>query len=172
MMQLILVVLAIALTASYLLISINYINPANLGTSSATNYGKLTIAGFEAMQNGYKKATTPLSTAFGMTPSTPLTDRAAPTVIGGLLLPVLPAAPPGYGWSYGGNSATYNNWVCLSPLGGNPTTQAIYSGLIKAGTRFSTSYSVTSGACGSTASSAPPVGFPAAYSATLWLQAW
>jgi hypothetical protein len=191
MLQLILVVLAIMLTSMYLLVIVNYVNPSNLGTNSATSYGNMTVAGFEALQEAYKKATSPAASAFGVLPTTTLVDQPAPAVLGstyvdgGLAagfipsgyLRALPAAPAGYIWSYGGNNVTGVHWFCLSPApgAGNITTEAVYLGLLKAQSRFNGHFSVTAGGqstCGDTSSSPPPAGYPADYVATLYPQAW
>jgi hypothetical protein len=190
MLQLILVVLAILLTSLYLLIIVNYVHPSNLGTNSATSYGNMTVAGFEALQDAYKKATSPAASAFGVLPTSTLIDQIAPPVNGGNIdgglaagfmtqyLHALPAAPAGYIWSYGGNSATGVNWFCLSPDRGlgSITTETVYRGLVKAQNRFNGHLAVTLGgqtSCGRTDSSGlPPGGFPADYVATFYPQAW
>ena len=189
MLQLILVVLAIMLTSAYLLIIVNFVHPANLGTNSATSYGDMTVSGFESLQEAYKKATSPAASAFGVLPTSPLVDQPAPPVNGGAIdgglsagfmpqyLHALPAAPAGYIWAYGGNNTTGVNWFCLSPAPGlgNVTSEAVYRGLVKAQSRFNGHFAITAGGqstCGSTSSSPPPVGYPADYVATLYPQAW
>jgi hypothetical protein len=190
MLQLILVVLAILLTAMYLLVIVNYVHPANLGTNSATSYGSMTVSGFEALQEAYKKATSPAASAFGVLPTSTLIDQTAPPVNGSvpdgglaagfmpLYLHALPAAPAGYMWSYGGNSAAGANWFCLSPAPGLGaiTSEAVYRGLVKAQSRFNGHFAVTIGgqtSCGNPSSSGLPAGgFPADYVATFYPQAW
>jgi hypothetical protein len=189
MTQLLSVVISIALMALFLVISVNYVNPSN---ATGVTYGNQITAGFEALQDAYRKATSPPLSAFGAVPTAPLVDTTAPAVRGtgsgdsdgGLVYNfgrylaggVAPAAPPGYVWSYGSNGT--NNWFCLSPAGsGNVTSQGIYKGLIRAAMRFGTepNFNITAGgpgSCGAIGTTGAPAGFPAWYAATLYVQAW
>lgn len=169
MFQLILVILAIALSAAQLLVGLNY-SPAWIKTAQDAN-----IVARQSMQT--------LEQAFDI--ATAANSGTAPTVTaaadGGLstnflsIIKFTPAAPSGYQWVYGqhANDGTYYAnmyYFCLKPVsGGIGATQGIYRGLLNAMSIFSTTQVFVNSGCGASANAAAPTSWPAALSLTMYV---
>jgi hypothetical protein len=170
MVNLILVILSISLTAATLFASLNYL-PGWAGTARTTHdltrYGFLTLEKAFAAQVA-KDAGVPAAR----------TDEAD----GGLFTNFsayygyLPQAPKGYAWKYGDNGTDY--YFCLYPTAGNPiASEGLWRGLNRVRNLFSDEqYFIVPGgvsACGaplpatpqSAEAKAPPAAYPALISA-------
>ncbi len=166
MSQLILAVLAIALTAASLAATINYL-PWWL--KSASDSDLLLRRGLPLLEKTYKAVT---RANLGIAPAvtTAADGGFASNFQSVLLLP--PAPPPGFSWSYGQHALDGSTWsglhyFCLSQTG--PADIADWKGFARAKQMFSSEQYVINASCGETVNMAEPVSFPADLALTFYV---
>ena len=169
MFQLILVVLAIALSAAQLLVGLNY-TPAWVQTASDTNLVARTS--MQTLAQAFNVATAANS---GTSPA------VTATADGGLaqnFLPIIkftPAAPQGYQWVYGqhaNDGSRYANlyYFCMVPIaGGTGATKGIYRGILQSMAIYPTDQVYVNTGCGATASYSSPANFPTPMALTMYV---
>lgn len=168
MFQLILVVIAIALTAAMVIASINYIPWWYKSAADTEQTMRSSLSRLEQTYDVVVRA------ANGQAPST--TSEAD----GGLMsqfghaLKFTPAAPAGYTWVYGlypddGSRYANLNFFCLTPTGGG-ASEGVYRGLERARAVYSREQVVLSTQCGHTTDWAKPSSYPAKVHMTVFVQ--
>jgi len=167
MTQLIITVLAIALTALTVLASLNYLPWWYQGAADTDHFLR---GGMGALERGYK---TLARDNAGVPPAvTADTDGGFETNFRPLLR-LLPNAPEGYSWSYhqrpmDGSLWEGLNYFCLSaPAGG--ATIAEWKGVKRATALYSSEQAVVSDVCGASVNAATPTGFPAPFALTFYV---
>jgi len=160
MIQLIITVVSIALTAALLLASINYI-PWWHGIASDTEF--IIKESLPKLERAYNVATI----LGNGTPPAPTTEAD-----GGFqslfepIVKLLPAAPPGFEWSYGRYTGTEQPWAgldyfCLTyTASGGRAEQGAWTGALRASTIFSPQQYILGSACGKTVSQSLPSSYP------------
>lgn len=170
MLNLILVVLSIVLTAATLYASMNYL-PG--WTSAANDTNRLTNHGFVSLDKAFQSATT---RALGSAPAPTTGIDGGLAVHFGADYGFLPKAPVGYAWKYGYNGSDY--YFCMYPLAGRAgASEGMWRGLNRSRNSLpDQQYFILPGgvsACDSTPPSSPqsaaakavPSSFPALVSA-------
>lgn len=169
MVQLIITLFAIGLTAALAVASINYLPwwRSTAADTAATLKSTLVL-----LEQGYDVA---VRARDGLAP--PIT----PAVDGGLaegFLPILrftPPAPPGYAWVYGkyaGTDPSYAelNYFCLTPAEpGAGLSEGIYRGIARTMPQFSADQLFVSDECGATSSTGTPMEYPYAGHLTFYV---
>ena len=153
MTQLIITIIAIALTAALVLASISYV-PAWYGFSNTAQ--KQVSAAMPLLEQTYDV----LTRAAGGTP--PAVQGGSDGGFRSLFLPTLkfaPAAPAGYTWVYGqhandGSRYANLNYFCLSPLGS--TSEGVGRGIYRAAGVFSADQMFINSGCGATSTLGQP----------------
>lgn len=169
MFQLILTIISIALTVAMLTASINYI-PWWHKTANDTE---------ETMRRSLRQVEQAYDVA------TRAANGEAPAVQGSAdggfsanfqpVLKLLPAAPPGFTWRYGKNSATEGtwaglNWFCLEYTADEDgASQGSWKGAQRVQALYSADQLTLSGSCGSTSQGPAPSDFPAPLAVTLYV---
>jgi hypothetical protein len=168
MFQLILAIVAIALSAAQMLAGLNY-TPAWVKTASDTDLVARTS--MQTLEQAFDIATSANS-------GTPPTVTAAAD--GGLatnflsIIKFTPAAPQGYQWIYGqhaNDGSRYANmyYFCLSPTAGAQATQGIYRGIQRSMSIFPADEVYVNTGCGATVDYATPTSFPASMALTMYV---
>ncbi len=169
MFQLVITVVAIALTAAVAVASINYL-PFWFKTAASTELLMLDTA--ETLVRAYiAQART--------TGQGPAVD--ANSADGGLqasfgdVLKFTPGAPVGFIWTYGQHPTDSSRWsgmhyFCLTPVEGSQgASEGVWRGIGRVQARFSTDQLVLGESCGDTSAAANPSSYPAMRSVTLFV---
>ena len=167
MSQLLLVIFAFLLLDAAVLASINYLP---WWTKGATDTERMVRTSATNLEQAY----TLVTRANNGTPPVVLGGNAD----GGLsvnfssVLPLAPASPEGFAWSYGqhpidGSAYSGLNYFCMS----NPArlSQAHYQGIMRAKAVFGTSQAIFSDTCGSTVETRSDDGRPSRGALTLYV---
>lgn len=154
MINFVLTILSIALTAAVLYASVTYLAP---GRPVITLTYNLATQGFPALGTAFSDFK---SANGGVAPAVSTWEtQLTPTYT------FLPAAPKGMSWSYGTDGTGY--WFCLS----GSVSQPQYDGLAQAAQVFSVQQYFIGSTCGITANAAAPATWPATLAATYWVTA-
>ena len=164
MIQLIITIVAIALTAVVLAASVSYI-PWWYKTASDTQ--EVVHRSLLTMEQAYNVA----ARANNGTPPPVLPTQAD----GGFVtqfqpvIQLLPPTPPNFRWRYGLNSALNLNWFCLENLEPGGANEGAWRGVNRARSIFSPQQFVVSGSCGSSVSDPAPSSYPAPLTITYYV---
>ncbi len=164
MLQLILTIAAIALTAAFLAASVNYI-PWWYKTASDTE--DVLRKSLPLVEQAYDVATRANN---GTAPA--VHDELADGGFEAAFRPVLkltPVAPPGFRWKYGFNEANGLNWVCLEDIDTSGGNEGTWRGVNRARAVYSDQQFVISTSCGSVTNVALPSSYPAPIAITMYL---
>lgn len=176
MISLITTILAIALLAAMLLITVNYL-PGWQTTSKQTS--ALTLNAITDLRGAFASAWTAdnaNSYKTGVYTDPPVTgsgDGGLSADFSSYMYP--PTAPPGYTWSYGHSGVNNLSYFCMYPTGAGANF-GVFNGILAALRSFgagSGQITLASGgaaACGSTVSSAMPTAYPANYALTMFVR--
>ncbi|MNR71574.1 hypothetical protein D3C71_22050 [compost metagenome] len=169
MFQLLLAVMAIALTASLTAVAVNYL-PTWQG-AAATTADQLTRA-LPQLEQAYDAA---VRANDGVAPApTGEADGGAVSIFRPILR-FMPATPPGFQWVYGrqaddGSPQAGLHFFCMAPS--QPLTEGVGRGLYRAMATFSPDQAFINTGCGSNVSAAPPADWRAAQRAVTFYVAY
>lgn len=176
MVSLITTVLAIALLAAMLAITINYLpgwetTAANTSALMLNSFNDLRGAFASAWAadnvNGYKTGT------YADPPASGSGDGGLAADFGAYMY--TPGVPAGYAWAYGHSSVNGLSYFCMYPTGAGANF-GVFEGMVSAIRKFGGSageITLASGgaaACGSTTSSPAPSAYPADYALTFFVR--
>lgn len=153
MLSLFYTILSIALLASMLFASVQYLAP---GQQLTTKTYTLADKGFTSLAQAYSNYVQATTVAPGL--STWQTDLTPKYVF-------LPQTPASTAWSYGTDGV--GHWFCLS----GTVSQPQYAGMAQLSQIYSVQQYFLGASCGATTNSAAPATFPAPLYATYWVTA-
>lgn len=166
MSQLILTVMAIALTAATVVSSLNYI-PWWYKTAADTDI--VLRSSLPTLEKAYKAAA---RNNGGLAPA--VTGDADGGFVANFqpILQLLPAAPRGYAWSYNQHPADSSQWdslhyFCLSKA--EPASIGDWRGFSRTQPLYSTAQFVMGSSCGQTTPSAEPASLPSSLALTFFV---
>jgi hypothetical protein len=159
MVNFILTILAIALTAAVLYTMVSYVNP---NQAIARGVGEQVYAGFTTLEqalNDHKTATGDWL-APGLTWASTLTPAYA----------FLPRPPKNMAWNYALGGA--GRYLCLAPINGSAlVSEAQYKGFTRFAEKVSAQQGfVSTAGCGVVLNSQPPSSWPASVFVTYWIE--
>jgi hypothetical protein len=169
MFQLILTVIAIALSAAQLLAGLNY-TPAWTRTAADTDL--VTRASLQTLEQAFDIATRANSG------TSPVVTTDSDGGLAANFLPIVkftPAAPAGFRWVYGQHANDGTRYVgmyyfCMLPVSGNSgASQGVYRGVLRSMTIFPSDQAFVNTGCGAVTNYATPTTFPANMALTLYV---
>lgn len=169
MMQLIITIVAIALTVLLTIATISYV-PWWHKTAGDTE--QLMRSSMSRLESVYDVA---VRAANGMAPSVTLEADGGLSTNFLSFLTFTPAAPPGHTWVYGvhandGSRYANLNYFCLQPTAGySGTTEGVYRGIERARSLYSQDQVFLSDRCDATADWSRPTTFPVPMHVTLFV---
>lgn len=166
MVQLIISVMAIALTALTVLASISYIP---WWYKKAADTDQVLRASLTQLEKGYKAAT---RTSAGVAPTATGTGDGGFDANFRPVLGLLPRAPGAFTWSYHQHPADSSAWAGLNYFCLTSTedgSEGEWHGFKRAGAVFSAEQYVVSDTCGDTTSAALPSSYPAPLALTFFV---
>lgn len=169
MVQLIIVVLAIALLGLLLTATVNYIP---WWYKTAADIEEVIRKSLSIVEQGYDVATRATD---GTPPA--VTTAADGGFAAGFtpVLKVLPAAPPGFTWVYGQRTTndvpnlTGLNWFCLRHTATGGGNEGAWRGSLRAAAVFSNSQYFINSECGAASSLSAPTSYPAPLAITFYV---
>lgn len=168
MVQLIISLLAIMLTAATVLAGINYV-PWWAKTATITE--EQVLRSMSLLEQGYDLV---VRSADGAAPAVSGSADGGLMASFGSVLKFQPAAPVGFDWVYGKNTVTGSryeglNYFCLKPKGTAGPGEGIGRGLMRAKAVYSADQVVVNSTCGASSSAVSEDGFPNAVALTLYV---
>jgi hypothetical protein len=168
MFQLILAIVAIALSAAQMLVGLNY-TPVWVKTASDTDL--ITRTSMQTLEQAFDIATSANSG------TSPTVTAAADGGLATNFLSIIkftPAAPKGYQWVYGqhandGTRYASMYYFCLTPTAGSQATQGVFRGVQRSMSIFPVDQVYVNSTCGATANYGAPSTFPAAMALTMYV---
>lgn len=165
MINLVITLMAIALTGSMVLLTVSYL-PAWTGSSEERE--ALVQSGFDRLEQAHYLR----SKSTGVEPSPTTEADGGLSSLFQAYYSFLPKPLQGFGWKYGRNATNGLNYFCMYANG--PVDQGAWSALRSATRYYSDErYFVHAGGeadCGATAHAATPSTFPAQFSATFYVR--
>lgn len=164
MLQLILTIVAIALTAAFLAASVNYIP---WWYKSAADTEEVIRKSLPLLEQAYDVATRADN---GTVPA--VRDDLADGGFQSIFQPILkltPAAPGNFRWKYGLNEANGLNWVCLENVESGGASEGAWRGVSRARSVYSEQQFVVSDSCGAVTNVALPTSYPTSLAVTFYL---
>lgn len=167
MIQLVIVIITIALTAALALASINYLPWWHRTANDAEQATRTSMAQLEQAYD------TTVRTANGVAPAPTGDPDGGLMSQFGAALRFTPVAPPGYTWTYGhysGSDSRYTNldYFCLTPTN-TGAGEGVYRGLERARTIYSRDQAILGAQCGDTVDMAQPTSYPAPVKLTMFV---
>lgn len=169
MLQLIITIIAIALTSALLAASVNYIP---WWYKQSTDVDAVLRAGLPVAEQAYDVVTRANN---GVPPAVTADADGGWSANFQPVLKLLPPAPTGFVWKYGKNQAGVAPWnglnyFCLDytreDLGAG---EGVWRGVRKAQSVFSQNQMIVSDQCGDTTNSAPPTSYPKKVAITFYV---